>query len=206
MSQYAVITADIINSRSQTALVSLLKNQLSQINSQALLTAFTVSRGDEIQAVCNQLTELPVLIRRLRYVCWPLKLRVAAGIGVIDSAPTDGIDSWQMNGMAFFAARHALDKLKNTQGKNPATMIQSDDPHFDLIINTIYSLYDLIINKWTEKQWITVHSYEIHATLLKTAMVLNVSWQNIQKIQKAAHWETIKSTEASMAMLFANRF
>jgi hypothetical protein len=205
MSPYAVITADIIDSRSQTALVSLLKNQLSQITSQALLTAFTLSRGDEIQAVCNQLTELPVLIRRLRYVCWPLKLRVAVGIGAIDSV-SDGVDSWQMNGLAFFAARQALDKLQDTQGKNPATMIQSDDPQFDLIINTIYSLYNLIINKWTEKQWTTVHSYEIHATLLKTARVFNVSWQNIQKIQKAAHWETIKATEASMATLFANRF
>jgi hypothetical protein len=207
MNYYAVITADIINSRSQADLIALLKNQLCELNSRALLTAFTISRGDEIQAVCNELTALPLLIRHLRYICLPLKLRVAVGIGEIDDPGAgSGANSWEMNGTAFYTARNALEYLESTQGKTPATWIDSQDPYFDLTINTIYNLYDLIINRWTQRQWTTVQTYEIHATLQKTAMVFNVSWQNVQKVCKAAHWETLKATEDNLARLIDHRF
>jgi hypothetical protein len=202
MDQYAVITADIINSRSQADLVVLLKNQLNELNSRALLTAFTVSRGDEIQAVCNDFTALPLIIRHLRYICLPLKLRVAVGIGEMDVATGSGQSSWEMNGTAFYAARNALEHLKNTQGKTPATWVDSQAPYFNLTVNTIYSLYDLMINQWTQRQWTTVQTYEVQATLQKTALVFNVSWQNVQKICKAAHWETLKTTEDNLAQLF----
>lgn len=204
MDHYAVITADIIDSRSQADLVALLKNQLSELHSRALLTAFTTSRGDEIQAVCKDLSGLPIVIRHLRYICLPLKLRVAVGIGEIDvSAETGpGMSSWEMNGPAFYAARNALNHLKNKQGKTPATWVDSQDPDFDLTVNTIYSLYDLIINQWTQRQWTTIQTYEVQATLQKTALIFNVSWQNVQKICKAGHWETLKTTEDNLARLF----
>jgi hypothetical protein len=208
MNYYAVITADIINSRGQADLIALLKNQLCELNSRALFTAFTISRGDEIQAVCNDLAALPFVIRHLRYICLPLKLRVAVGIGEIDASGLgeSGGSSWEMNGAAFYAARNALEHLKNTQGKIPATWVNSQDHSFDLTVNTIYSLYDVIINQWTQRQWTTVQTYEVHATLQKTALVFNVSWQNVQKICKAAHWETIKATEDNLARLLEGRF
>jgi hypothetical protein len=206
MDFYAVITADIINSRSQPDLIALLKKQLSELDSRALLTAFTVSRGDEIQAVCRELSALPVIIRQLRYICLPLKLRVAIGLGMIDAVEVNpGGSSWQMNGTAFYAARNALEYLKNTRGKTPATWIDSQDSYFDLTVNTIYELYDLIINRWTQRQWATVQTYEVQATLQKTALVFNVSWQNVQKICKAAHWESLKATEENLSRLFEYR-
>ncbi|MGD8401573.1 MAG: SatD family protein [Bacillota bacterium] len=207
MDNYAVITADIIDSRRQADLVALLKPQLGELNSRALLTTFAISRGDEIQAVCKEPAALPRLIRHLRYLCLPLQLRVAVGIGIIDDLGTDcGVSSWEMNGPAFYAARNALDQMKKAQRKTPATLIASGEPCFDLTINTIYSLYDLIINQWTPRQWTTVQTYEVQATLQKTAEAFNVSWQNIQKICKAAHWETLKATEENLTHLIELRF
>jgi hypothetical protein len=207
MDKYAVITADIIDSRRQADLVALLKPQLSELNSRALLTTFAISRGDEIQAVCKEPTALPQLIRHLRYLCLPLQLRVAVGIGAIDGSGMNfGVSSWEMNGPAFYAARNALDQLQKTQRKTPATLIASEEPGFDLTVNTIYSLYDLLINQWTPKQWATVQTYEVQATMQKTAQAFNVTWQNIQKICKAAHWETLKATEENLARLIELRF
>ncbi|HEY8462635.1 MAG TPA: SatD family protein [Bacillota bacterium] len=203
---YAVITADIIDSRRQTQWLSLLKTQLKQFRSRALLTGFTISRGDELQAVCSNLPDLPVLIRQLRYCCLPLKLRIAVGIGPVDAATLSQESSWDMNGKAFYLARNALELIESDQGKRPATLILSGDRSFDLSINAIYRLYDLIINKWTDKQWETVHAYESNETLMKTAAIFKVSWQNVQKICKAAHWDTITKTESDLSLLLENRF
>jgi hypothetical protein len=206
MKNYAVITADIIDSQKQPKQVALLKAKLESFDSAGLLTGFAFSRGDEIQAVCRELELLPVIIRKLRYRCIPLKLRIAVGIGLIESAGKLYTSSWDMNGEAFFKARAALNRLAAVNRKFPGTFIASPDPGFDLAANTIYSLYDTIINHWTEKQWMTVHGYEANLTLVKTAAVFNVTWQNIQKICKAAEWDRIQAAETNLAMILAGNF
>lgn len=201
-----MITADIIGSRQQPELSALLKAQLKQFHSQSLLTGFQISRGDELQAVCRDITALPEIIRRLRYQCCPLKLRVGVGIGAIDPETMETKNSWEMNGEAFFQARSALDGLKTVREKRSGTLIESRDPKTDIALNAIYRLYDLILANWTDKQWETVHVYENQVTLMKTATVFNVSWQNIQKICKAAHWDQILKTEADLAALLEKNF
>lgn len=206
MERFAVITADIIDSRRQEVGLTLLRSQLKQIRSRALLTDFNVSRGDELQAVCRDLAELPVLIRHLRYRCLPMKLRVGVGIGVIDPETLMFENSWEMNGEAFFMARKALNQIEIGQNKTPATLFVSAQRDFDRTVNAIYRLYDLVLNKWTAKQWETVHAYESNVTLMKTAAMFNVSWQNIQKICKAANWETVSQTETDLAYLLKKQF
>ncbi|HYH03209.1 MAG TPA: SatD family protein, partial [Bacillota bacterium] len=140
------------------------------------------------------------------YRCLPLKLRVGVGIGVIDPATLSVDNSWDMNGEAFFLARNALDKTKSGQEKTPTTIIASQDHDFEVAVNAIYRLIDLILNKWTAKQWETVHAYENNETLMKTAAVFNVSWQNIQKICKAANWDAVSQTEIDLAYLLKKQF
>jgi hypothetical protein len=206
MENYAVITADIIDSQKQPEQLTQLKTKPEPFDSAGLLTGFTFSRGDEIQAVSMELELLPVIIRKLRYRCIPLKLRIAVGIGPIERAGKTYTSSWDMNGAAFFKARAALNRLDAVNRKVPGTFFASPDPGFDLAVNTIYSLYDTIINHWTEKQWITVHGYEANVTLVKAAAVFNVTWQNIQKICKAAEWDRIQAAEANLAMMLAGNF
>jgi hypothetical protein len=206
MENYAVITADIIDSQKQPEQVALLKSKLESLDFAGLFTGFSFSRGDEIQAVCMELSLLPVIIRKLRYGCFPLKLRVAIGIGPIEKTELTYANSWDMNGEAFFKARAALERLGTVNRKFPGTFIISPVQGFDLAANTIYNLYDTILNHWTEKQWITVHGYEANVTLVKTAAVFNVTWQNIQKICKAAEWDQIQATETNLAMMLTHNF
>jgi hypothetical protein len=206
MDNFAVITADIIDSQKQPEQVALLKAKPEPFDSAGLLTGFAFSRGDEIQAVCSEMELLPSLIRKLRYRCIPLKLRIAVGIGPIENTGRTYTSSWDMNGEAFFKARDALNRLNSINRKVPGTLITSPDPGFDLGVNTIYSLYDTIVNHWTEKQWMTVHGYEANLTLVKTAAVFNVTWQNVQKICKAAEWDRIQTAETNLAMMLAANF
>jgi len=194
-----VITADIIDSRQALDQVAKLPKALSTIHHDLLLTPFSLSRGDEIQAVCRGTLEAPELIRHLRYACFPLKLRVAVGLGEAEGegeGERQAVTSWQMNGTAFLRARDAIDRLKKT--RDTKTALSSGDPRLDLIANTILSLIDAIQDKWTKEQWDAVHAYEKAGTLAAAADILGVSYQSVQKRCKAAKWSTVEQAEKSL--------
>ncbi|MGE5604305.1 MAG: SatD family protein [Bacteroidota bacterium] len=203
MKLFAVITGDIIDSKKHPDYLEMLKESLSQIQTPGLYTPFNVSRGDELQAVCDDPSLLPVIIRNLRYVCRPLKIRLGIGIGQIDN-PASSANSWDMTGPAFVFARKALDLIK--KGKTPQTVLVSEDPFFDRVFNMVYSLADTIMNGWTPRQWEAVQAYEAGRTLIKAAGKLKIAWQNVQKRCQAAKWDVIKRVEEELAVLFGERF
>ena len=203
MKLFAVITGDVIDSKKHPDSLETLKENLNQIQAPGLYTPFNVSRGDELQAVCEDLTLLPVIIRNLRYFCRPLKVRLGIGIGRIDN-PASSLNSWDMAGSAFIFARKALDLIKKS--KIPQTVLVSEDPFFDRVFNMVYSLADTIMNGWTPRQWEAVQAYEAGRTLVKAAGELKIAWQNVQKRCQAAKWDVIKRVEEELVILFGERF
>lgn len=203
MQLFAVITGDVIDSQKHPAHLETLKEKLSQFATPGLDTPFHVSRGDELQAVCGELSLLPVIIRNLRYVCRPLTLRLGIGIGRIENH-TPGRNSWDMTGPAFVLARQALDLIKKS--KIPQTVLVSEDPFFDRVFNMVYSLADTIVNGWTPRQWEAVQAYEASRTFVKAAGELNIAWQNVQKRCQAAKWDVIKRVEQELGHLLEERF
>lgn len=203
MEPFAVITGDIIDSKKYPDNLEKFKEKLNQIPASGLYTQFHVSRGDEMQGVCNNLSLLPVIIRNLRYKCHPLKVRLGIGIGSIND-PRPGQNSWDMNGKAFVLARESLDSIKKS--KVPQTVLLSEDPLFDRVFNLVYSLVDTIMNGWTHSQWEAVQAYEADRTFVKAAGALKIAWQNVQKRCQAAKWDVIKKAEQDMAVLFETMF
>ncbi len=203
MKLFAVITGDVIDSKKHPDSLETLKEELSQIQIPGLYTAFCVSRGDELQAVCDNLSLLPVIIRNLRYVCRPLKIRLGIGIGQIDN-PNPGQNSWDMTGSAFVLARKALDSIKKS--KAPETVLAGDDPFFDRVFNSIYSLIDTVVNDWTPRQWEAIQAYESDRTFVKAAGELKIAWQNVQKRCQAAKWDVVKRVEQDLSILFEEKY
>ena len=146
MELYTVLTADVIASRHQETVVTAKKAQLRELTDAALVTPFTFSRGDEIQAVLAGVLSSPALLRKLRYHCLPLQLRIGIGFGRITSG-LGAVSSWEMNGPAFHRARQALDELK--QHRHWRTRLISGDPGLDQMVNTLLNLYDVIQSRWT---------------------------------------------------------
>jgi hypothetical protein len=82
-----VVTADVIRSRDARDIVAALPAKLASVAHPLLVTPFSVSRGDELQAVCRGPLQAPEIVRQLRYACLPLRLRIGIGVGEIEPNP-----------------------------------------------------------------------------------------------------------------------
>lgn len=197
MSLFTVITADVIASRQQPVALADKEVALAGINHPDLLTAFTVSRGDEVQAVVSR-PVLPLdLVRRLRFYCRPLSLRVGLGIGRI----TNGLEkknSWDMNGPAFFRSRRALETLKNE--RRVFTRVYTGDDDFDRLANALLVLMDAVQSGWTDAQWEAVTVYEEKGTYQEAAKILGIAYQNVEKRCRAARWWAVHQAENALAL------
>lgn len=198
MELYTVLTADVIDSRRQETVVAAKKARLDELTDATLVTPFTFSRGDEIQAVVAGALSSPALLRKLRYYCLPLQLRIGIGIGRITSGLGAG-NSWEMNGPAFHRARQALDELK--QHRHWRTRLVSGDPGLDQMMNTLLNLYDVIQSRWTLSQWEGVMVYEATGSYQEAGQRLGVAFQNVEKRCRAARWWVIREAEAAFPLL-----
>ena len=198
MELYTVLTADVIDSRRQEAVVAEKKAKLRELTDDNLMTPFTFSRGDEIQTVLAGVLSSPALIRKLRYYCLPLQLRVGVGIGLITSG-LEATSSWEMNGPSFHRARQALDEIK--QGRHWQTRLVSGDPGLDQMVNTLFVLYDVIQSRWTPSQWEGVMLYEATGSYKEAAKLLGVAFQNVEKRCRAARWWALRETEGAFPVL-----
>ena len=175
--------------------------QRSKLN---VLTIASIRVGDELQIVCKNLNEIPVLLRMIRYYCLPLKLRIGIGIGTINyfgkisefNNSPQFYDSWDMNGEAFYRARLALDSLGKE--KISSTNAESENIYNDLIINTIYSLINSHVRHWSLSQWISIQAYEQYETYEHAAKELHMSGPGVFKNCSAANWQVVKEAEKNL--------
>lgn len=195
MIKYLVITGDIIESKKSGMVNEALKRRLIEVEyPENLLAPFRLSRGDEIQAVFKGYISFPRLIRQIRYLIRPLKVRFGIGFGEIQEKSQDN-NSWNMNGTAFHYARESLDKIA---GEGLLQTIFTSNSEYDEAVNTILLLIDNFQNEWTDAQWEAIYYYEKLGTYKKAAEKLNVAFQNIGKRCKAAKWKEIKYAEDSI--------
>ncbi len=204
---YMAITADIIDSRSflgrgKPAQLSELRERLEEIRDPDTVMPFAVFRGDEIQGLFQLNPRFAQMIRHLRYACRPLKLRVGIGIGSIDEQDRPASDNpWESTGEAFFFAREALDPLKRE--KRPGTRLRCADGLLQNTVNVVFELLDAHLQKWTNRQWEAVHSYESHGTYARAGQSMGIALQNVSKLCQKAHWRSITHAEQFLGQLLS---
>lgn len=198
MDAVTVITADIISSARSKSQVEDLRLKLLGLHHPLLITPFALSRGDEIQAVCQGALQCCRLVRQLRYICLPLRLRVGLGIGRIETG-VGSQNPWDMNGSGFVRARGALDRLKRI--RRPATSMDSGNERLDAVGNALLAAMDAIESRWTKGQWEAVHAYENLGTYELAGEALGVALQNVEKRCRAASWPAIRQAEEALEIL-----
>ena len=202
MGLYAVITADIIQSRKLELPVERIEQTLASFAGEHLVKSFALSRGDEIQGVTSDLSVIVLLVRRLRYVMRPLAIRVGMSIGEIeDDKLKKAGTSWDLSGEVFFSARAALDMAKKSRVSN--TFFLCSDDLLSTALNTSLSLLETIESGWTEKQWQAVHVYEREGTYEKAARVLGVTAPAVQQHCDKAGWNVVRAAEKELAKLIS---
>src|SRR5438477_11007448 len=112
---YAVLIADVMESRGRADLRSLLGKKLVAISRRHLhrkliLLPYSVTAGDEFQTITRDLPSIPAVIEDLRVALRPLSL----GVGVCIA----GVDGWMrppvncLGGGPFQCARRAFESYK----------------------------------------------------------------------------------------------
>jgi len=200
MENFVVITADIVKSREQEALRGKIVEKIRTFNYPDFAIPFSISRGDEFQAVLEKPDNLAIIIRRFRYFVKPLELHIGVGIGVIDEHKLrNAKSSWDLTGEIFIRARDALDTAKDS--KLYKTYVKTNDESADIYLNAIFLLLDSIESDWTEKQWEAVHTYESQGTYEKASKILKSTIQNIQQHCSSAKWSIVKEAEEKLELL-----
>jgi hypothetical protein len=112
-----VLIGDIVNSKSisqRAKIQSQLSSIFNKINDdKLLLSPYTITLGDEFQAVYNKADRVFNHIWQISLAIYPLKIRFSIGVGEI----TTKINRKQaigMDGPAFYNARNGLNELKES--------------------------------------------------------------------------------------------
>jgi|SRR6056297_1938226 len=201
MTKYTVITGDVIQSRKYNNISKKLKNNLKEINyPDNMVIPFSISRGDEIQAVFRGSLVFPNLIREIRYKLNNIDIRFGIGFGEINEENFE-INSWNMNGSAFHNARESLEEIEKD---NKFKTIFKSGYKIDEAINTLLFLIDSFQAEWTDAQWEAIYYYEKEGTYQNAAEKLNIAFQNVEKRCKAAKWKEVELAEKTINNLIGD--
>lgn len=114
--QYFCVIADLIDSRSlpdRREFQRILGGRLKEVSegSSGLVSPYTITLGDEFQAVYSTTENIFSDLFRIIWEIWPQKIRVAIGCGSIDT-DINTKSALGMDGPAFHTARSTMMLLK----------------------------------------------------------------------------------------------
>src|SRR2546429_543979 len=209
---YAVLIADVMESRARADLRSLLGKKLAAISRRHLhrkliQLPYSVTAGDEFQTVTRDLPSIPTVIQDLRVALRPLSLRIGVGFGSIAGRIQPPVN--RLGGEAFQCARKAIESVKtgNLFKFAVLTTFVSRYEHFNKTINLIYGLHDTLVLKITERQWETIREFHDTPTLEQTAKRLKLDNSTVSRnLKRGYYWqlaETVKGTESLIKCTFS---
>jgi hypothetical protein len=151
--KYLVLIGDVIGSKQLPARAHFqrrLKSALQGLNAgrRALISPYTLTLGDEFQAVYRDSSGLFADVFTLLAAVAPVQVRFAVAVGEIVT-PINSTQSIGMDGSAFHLARARLEKLKG-QGRLLGVQ-DSNEPRWRLPVSTLAVLSGLM-EGWRQKR------------------------------------------------------
>ncbi len=134
------------NIKSRAAVQKRLNKLLSSINenSNSLDSPFTITLGDEFQALYKEADKIFNDIWKIMFALYPERVRFSIGVGKLNTK----INRWQaigMDGPAFYSAREGLNRLK---ANSYLLCISGKDLDNSELINQILFFVSFSIKKW----------------------------------------------------------
>lgn len=156
---YIAIIGDIIQSKAllnRAQVQDTLHQQLLSINQEyadSIASPFTITTGDEFQALLGPTSHIFQLIEQIQLAMKPVELRFGIGIGEM-LTPINKVQSIGSDGPAFWRARQAINHIhdKNDYGASQIALV-CDKPELQEMINSLLTTGDFIKSKWTKNQW-----------------------------------------------------
>ena len=155
---YLALIADVIDSKivqERFDLQKQLEKTLQKINElfkDCLASAFTLTLGDEFQALLKVDAPIFQIIDTLRSELKPTQLRFGIGLGEIVT-DIDPLQSIGADGPAYWNARAAINLVhqKNDYGNTQIYFLSGNDSQ-DLVVNALIASGEAIRSGWRESQ------------------------------------------------------
>lgn len=191
--RYIVAVGDLVASRKlvhRSAVQDELKACLKSLNAkkrEGVLSPYTITLGDEFQAVFSGPDRLFHDAFRIMKAIHPVAMRFSFGIGRIDTKinPKQAIG---MDGPAFHLARAAIEQLKRT--KNLMVIATSEWPDVTLA-NESLDLVSHLVRKWDRNQFEVLLGVYTQRAVKDIAADLDVTDKAIYKAIDAGAMKTI---------------
>jgi len=204
---YAVLIADVMESRARQDLRALLGIKLtavsrSHLRRKLILLPYSVTAGDEFQTVTSNLNSLPAAILELRTALRPLSLRIGVGFGGVTGRIQAPVN--RLGGEAFQSARRAIESIKagDLFKFEVLTAFASHHEQFNKTINLIYGLHDTLVLKITARQWETIKEFLDRPTLERTARRLDVDDSTVSRnLKRGYYWQMIQTVEVAGSLI-----
>jgi hypothetical protein len=179
-----VIIADIIDSKKlpdRNSVQSSLRNRLEEINrtSQTLLSPFTITLGDEFQAVYEKSTSL---LRDLLYITiklFPVRIRFTVSYGTI-STEINTKEAIGMDGPAFYSAREGMEYLKKKTNYSIIQLYGLTGEHMDTI-NSGLNLCMSLMAEWKQNTLLVFHELTNGKSVNEIAAKLHITNRGVYK-------------------------
>ncbi len=158
----AILTADIINSRTQQNWLPVLKAVLNRLGDEP--KDWEIYRGDSFQLEVKPTEALysALLIKSAVKSLDGIDVRIAIGLG---DKTHDGAKITEANGSAFVNSGTCFDRLKKQ-----TLALQSDNTDFDTQFNLILELACLTMDNWTPVSAQVFHQKLLHPQLNQTEL------------------------------------
>jgi hypothetical protein len=204
---YAVLIADVMESRARKDLRALLGKKLdvisrSHLRRKLIQLPYSVTAGDEFQTVTRDLHSLPAAILELRTALRPLSLRIGVGFGGVSGRIQAPVN--RLGGEAFQSARRAIESIKtgNLFKFEVLTAFASRHEQFNKTLNLIYGLHDTLVLKITARQWETIKEFLDRPTLERTARRLGVDDSTVSRnLKRGYYWQMAQTVKVAGSLI-----
>lgn len=195
--KYMVVIGDIISSRKvekrndlQKKLVDVFNDLNATDYENHLVSPYTITLGDEFQAVYEKADDLFLDSIRILEKAYPQKIRFSFGIGEI-STELNRKQSIGMDGSAFYLAREGIEKLKDQRGNYKFNVSGLEDPEMEKLFNNFLFIFSNLLEGWHRNRYFILRSTmagkavkEIakEVKLTETAVYMNIYDGNIREM------------------------
>lgn len=162
--KFIVVIGDVISSRiveKRNDLQNKLRDIFNDLNNSAytnhLVSPYTITLGDEFQAVYQKADHLFLDSIRILEKTLPQKIRFSFGIGDI-STNINREQSIGMDGSAFYYAREGISNLKDQRGNYKFNIYGLDDPELEKLLNNVLYIFSNLLEGWNKNRYFILRS------------------------------------------------
>lgn len=156
-----------------------------------IVAPYAVTAWDEFQTILREPRFIPSVQADLRWIFYPVRLRIGIGLGGLERIPTadEAVNVGAM-GPALEFAREAIDSLKGTQKYPYQTAIRAPIEELESGVGLALRLRDALLERATDRQRETMRAMWRLGSQERVADRLGVNVSTVSRtLQRGGWWE-----------------